>query len=41
MPMLKVALEPAAEIVAVDPGKVVNRVWVSNGGGLQGPTSSG
>ena len=34
MPMLEVALEPAAVIVAVDPGKVVNRVWVSNGGGL-------
>lgn len=34
MPMLEVALEPTAVIVAVDPGKVVNRVWVSNGGGL-------
>jgi transposase len=34
MPLLEVALEPAAVIVAVDPGKVMNRVWVSNGGGL-------
>src|SRR5436309_2833915 len=34
MTMLEVALEPAAVIVAVDPGKVMNRIWVSNGSGL-------
>jgi transposase len=34
MSMLEVALDPATVIVAVDPGKVVNRVWVSNGTGL-------
>ena len=34
MSMLQVALDPAAVIVAVDPGKVMNRVWVSNGSGL-------
>ena len=34
MSMLEVALDPAAVIVAVDPGKVMNRVWVSNGSGL-------
>ena len=34
MPMLEVALDPATAIVAVDPGKVLNRVWVSNGAGL-------
>ena len=32
--MLEVALDPATVVVAVDPGKVVNRVWVSNGSGL-------
>ena len=32
MGMLEVALDPAT--VAVDPGKVLNRVWVSNGAGL-------
>jgi transposase len=34
MSMLEVALDPATVIVAVDPGKVMNRVWVSNGTGL-------
>ena len=34
MSMLGVALDPARVIVAVDPGKVMNRVWVSNGAGL-------
>jgi hypothetical protein len=35
MPILEVALDPATVIVAVDPGKVLNRVWVSNGTGLR------
>ena len=40
MSMLAVALDPATVIVAVDPGKVLNRVWVSNGAGLlAGPVS--
>jgi transposase len=34
MSTLAVALDPATVIVAVDPGKVLNRVWVSNGTGL-------
>ena len=34
MAMLEVALDPATVVVAVDPGKVMNRVWVSNGAGL-------
>jgi hypothetical protein len=34
MSMLQVALEPSTVVVAVDPGKVMNRVWVSNGTGL-------
>ncbi|WP_157988114.1 IS110 family RNA-guided transposase [Jiangella endophytica] len=34
MSMLEVALDRGAVIVAVDPGKVMNRVWVSNGNGL-------
>jgi hypothetical protein len=36
MGMLKVALDPATVVVvvAVDPGKLMNRVWVSNGTGL-------
>jgi transposase len=34
MGMLEVALDPATVVVAVDPGKVMNRVWVSNGIGL-------
>jgi hypothetical protein len=29
-----VAIDPAILIVAVDPCKVMNRVWVSNGAGL-------
>ena len=32
--VLDVALDPTTVIVAVDPGKVLNRVWVSNGSGL-------
>jgi transposase len=31
---LQVALEPSTLVVAVDPGKVMNRVWVSDGSGL-------
>src|ERR1700758_1762481 len=34
MSVLAVALDPATVIVAGDPGKVLNRVWVSNGAGL-------
>lgn len=34
MSVLGVALDPATVIVAVDPGKAMNRVWVSNGTGL-------
>jgi transposase len=34
MSILQVALEPSTVVVAVDPGKVMNRVWVSNGNGL-------
>lgn len=34
MAILEVALDPTTVIVAVDPGKVLNRVWVSNGSGL-------
>jgi hypothetical protein len=34
MSMLEVALDPAIVIVAVDPGKVMNRVRVSSGTGL-------
>jgi transposase len=34
MSVLQVALEPSTVVVAVDPGKVLNRVWVSNGTGL-------
>jgi transposase len=34
MTMLEVALDPATVIVAVDPGKASNRVWVSDGSGL-------
>jgi len=33
MPMLQVALEPSTAVVAIDPGKVANRVWLSNGSG--------
>lgn len=31
MAILDVALDPATVIVAGDPGKVTNRVWVSDG----------
>jgi transposase len=34
MSSLEVALDPTTVIVAVDPGKVANRIWVSNGAGL-------
>jgi transposase len=34
MSILDVALESSTVVVAVDPGKVLNRVWVSNGLGL-------
>lgn len=34
MSVLDVALDPSMVIVAVDPGKAFNRVWISNGTGL-------
>lgn len=34
MSIWDVALDPSTVVVAVDPGKVMNRVWVSNGLGL-------
>lgn len=34
MSVLQTALERSTVVVAVDPGKVMNRVWVSNGSGL-------
>ncbi len=34
MSVLKVALDPATVIVAVDPGKAFHRVWISNGAGM-------
>lgn len=34
MSVLGVALDPATVVVAVDPGKVMNRVWLSDGTGL-------
>jgi len=34
MSILDVALDPATVVVAVDPGKVTNRVWLSDGSGL-------
>jgi transposase len=38
--MLKMVLDPATVVVAVDPGKVSNRVWVSDGTGwLEQPVS--
>jgi hypothetical protein len=40
MSMLDVALDPATVIVAVDPGKVINRIWVSNGTGASGSRPS-
>jgi hypothetical protein len=33
MSVLGVALDRARAVVAVDPGKVTNRVWVSDGAG--------
>jgi transposase len=33
MPMLQVALDASTTVVAIDPGKVSNRVWLSNGSG--------
>ncbi|TCO11632.1 transposase [Kribbella steppae] len=40
MSLLQVALGPSTLVVAVDPGKVMNRVWVSDGSGLlAGPVS--
>ena len=40
MPMLQVALDVSTTVVAIDPGKVSNRVWLSNGSGpLAGPVS--
>jgi transposase len=34
MVLLQEALEPSTLVVAIDPGKVMNRVWVSDGRGL-------
>ena len=34
MSLLQAALEPSTLVVAVDPGKVANRVWLSDGSGL-------
>ena len=34
MSVLQVALDSVTVIVAVDPGKVFNRVWISDGSGL-------
>ena len=34
MSVSEVALDPSTVIVAVDPGKAFNRVWISNGSGL-------
>jgi hypothetical protein len=34
MSVLEVALDPATVIVAVDPGKAFNRVWITNGSGM-------
>jgi transposase len=40
MSVLKAPLDPATVVVAVDPGKVMNRVWVSDGTGwLEQPMS--
>ena len=33
MPMLQVALDASTTVVAIDPGKVSNRVWLSDGSG--------
>lgn len=40
MSVLEVALDPSTVIVAVDPGKAFNRVWISNGSGLLGDPMS-
>ena len=34
MSVLEVALDPSTMIVAVDPVKGFNRVWISNGSGM-------
>jgi hypothetical protein len=34
MSVLGIALDPSRMIVAVDPGKAFNRVWISDGSGL-------
>jgi transposase len=34
MSLLQTALEPSTLVLAVDPGKVANRVWLSDGSGL-------
>ena len=34
MSLLQAALEPSTLVLAVDPGKVANRVWLSDGSGL-------
>ena len=34
MSVLEVALDPSTVIVAVDPGKAFNRVWISDGSGM-------
>ena len=40
MTVLKAPLDPSTVVVAVDPGKVMNRVWVSDGSGwLEQPVS--
>ena len=40
MSVLKAPLGPVTVVVAVDPGKVMNRVWVSDGTGwLEQPMS--
>ncbi len=40
MSLLQLALEPSTLVVAVDPGKVMNRVWISDGSGsLADPVS--
>jgi hypothetical protein len=33
MSVLGIALDPSTVIVAVDPGKAFNRVWISDGSG--------
>lgn len=41
MTLLKEALDPATVVVAVDPGKVSNRIWLSDGTGRRFGTMSG